>query len=146
MMFLPSPTESFFMSRTNKNQTSSSAKSSLRIKPQTEQDKKSDRPKDRLVELIQCKILAVSPDEHQVDRFIYEVVGDYMSELMAQGFIPQQLLDTLENDLKEEAIEIYRKTTYGHMSLKDYQQRQSDKKTSKGSNKNSQTDKVSKAK
>ena len=92
------------------------------------------------------KILAVSPDEHQVDRFIYEVVGDYMSELMAQGFIPQQLLDTLENDLKEEAIEIYRKTTYGHMSLKDYQQRQSDKKTSKGSNKNSQTDKVSKAK
>lgn len=141
-MFSQSPTESFHMRRPNKNQTSSSAKSSLRIKPQSEQDNKSDRQKDRLVELIQCKILTVSPDEHQVDRFIYEVVGDYMSELMAQGFIPQQLLDTLENDLKEEALEIYRKTTYGHMSLKDYQQRQSEKKT----NKRSQVDKVSKAK
>ena len=141
-MFSQSPTESFHMRRSNKNQTSSSAKSSLRIKPQSEQDNKSDRQKDRLVELIQCKILTVSPDEHQVDRFIYEVVGDYMSELMAQGFIPQQLLDTLENDLKEEALEIYRKTTYGHMSLKEYQQRQSEKKT----NKRSQGDKVSKAK
>ena len=141
-MFSQSPTESFHMRRSNKNQTSSCAKSSLRIKPQSEQDNKSDRQKDRLVELIQCKILTVSPDEHQLDRFIYEVVGDYMSELMAQGFIPQQLLDTLENDLKEEALEIYRKTTYGHMSLKDYQQRQSEKKT----NKRSQVDKVSKAK
>lgn len=141
-MFSQSPTESFHMRRSNKNQTSSCAKSSLRIKPQSEQDNKSDRQKDRLVELIQCKILTVSPDEHQVDRFIYEVVGDYMSELMSQGFIPQQLLDTLENDLKEEALEIYRKTTYGHMSLKDYQQRQSEKKT----NKRSQVDKVSKAK
>lgn len=130
------------MRRSNKNQTGSSAKSSLRIKPQSEQDNKSGRQKDRLVELIQCKILTVSPDEHQVDRFIYEVVGDYMSELMAQGFIPQQLLDTLENDLKEEALEIYRKTTYGHMSLKDYQQHQSEKKT----NKRSQVDKASKAK
>lgn len=141
-MFSRRPTESFHMRRSNKNQTSSRAKSSLRIKSQSEQDNKSDRPKDRLVELIQCKILTTSPDEHQVDRFIYEVVGDYMSELMAQGFIPQQLLDILENDLKEEALEIYRKTTYGHISLKDYQQRQSEKKTSK----RAQVDKVSKAK
>ena len=39
---------------------------------------------------------------------------------MNQGNIPEHFLDTLEEDLLEEVICIYRKKTYGFVTLKEF--------------------------
>lgn len=67
-------------------------------------------------------------EEETMDEFVYQVVADYMHHLMQTGNIPERWLDTLEEDLTEEVIEIFRKTTYGHASLKEYRQAKKNKK------------------
>ena len=63
---------------------------------------------------------SIDPENEGVQELVYEVVADYMLHLMGQGNIPQHMLDTLETDLREEVIDIYRKVTYGHLNLKSY--------------------------
>ena len=58
------------------------------------------------------------------DELIHDVVAEYIYHLMGKGNIPHQHLNTLEQDLKEEAQEIYKKKTYGYMSLKEYRNSQ----------------------
>lgn len=69
----------------------------------------------------------LDPENQGIQDLVYDVVGDYMAHLMSQGNIPQHLLDTLETDLREEVIEIYRKVTYGHLNLKSYLEAQDQK-------------------
>ena len=76
--------------------------------------------KDPLFEIFKKHLKTLDPDREGVEDLVYEVVGEYLAQLMKKGNIPHHLLDTLETDLREEVIEIYRKVTYGHMNLKSY--------------------------
>lgn len=63
-----------------------------------------------------------------LDEVIHDSVAEYIFHLMGKGNIPQQHLDTLESDLKEEAQAIIKKKTYGFLSLKNYRERQGKRK------------------
>ncbi len=76
--------------------------------------------KDPLFKIFRKHLELLDPETQGVQDLVYEVVGEYMAHLMKQGNIPHHLLDTLETDLREEVLEIYRKVTYGHLNLKDY--------------------------
>jgi hypothetical protein len=79
---------------------------------------------DPLHDLFKKHLSLIDPETQGVEDLVYEVVGDYMAYLMKQGNIPSSQLDTLETDLKEEVLEIYRKVTYGYLNLKDYKSAQ----------------------
>lgn len=83
---------------------------------------------DRLLQIFKSYLDEVDPETANVSDLIYNTVGDYMAHLMSKGNIPQHMLDQLEEDLKEEVIEIYRKITYGFLTLKDYRNSQRYKK------------------
>lgn len=71
----------------------------------------------------------ISEDE-DMDELVHHVVAEYILALMQQGNIPDRWLDTLEEDLTEEVIDMYRKTTYGYMNLKDFRSAKKKKKIS----------------
>jgi hypothetical protein len=78
--------------------------------------------RDELTVIFKRRLSLVDVDKETVQDLIFEVVAEYMAYLMSIGNIPQYLLDNLESDLKEEVIEIYRKTTYGYLTLKDFKE------------------------
>jgi hypothetical protein len=78
--------------------------------------------KDELHEIFRKHLKKINPETHGLDDLVYEVVGEYMAVLLSQGNIPQYMMDTVETDLREEVIEMYRKTTYGFLNLKEYLQ------------------------
>ena len=80
--------------------------------------------KDPLFKIFKKHLELLDPETQGVPELVYEVVGEYMASLMEQGHIPHHMLDSLEMDLREEVLEIYRKVTYGHLNLKDYKKSQ----------------------
>ncbi len=58
---------------------------------------------------------------------VSRVVENYITALKTQGFIPPKFLKMLEDDLKEEVLEMYRKKTYGHLELASYRKKHSKK-------------------
>ena len=58
---------------------------------------------------------------------VSRVVEHYIAALKTQGFIPPKFFKMLEEDLKEEVLEMYRKKTYGHMELASYRKKHSKK-------------------
>ena len=83
---------------------------------------------DLLYSILKKHLDLIDPHKENVQDLIYEVVGEYMAELMAMGNIPQYLLDIVESDLREEVLDMYRKTTYGFLTLKDFKEGQTAKK------------------
>lgn len=81
---------------------------------------------DRLLEIL-LQTIESAQIEHDPDELITEVVAQYMFELMKTGDVPQHSLDTLETYLQEEALDIYRKKTYGYLSFKEYKNSKSQK-------------------
>ena len=84
------------------------------------QPKRTVMKNDQLFRLFKKHLDAIDPDTQGVQDLVYDVVGDYMAYLMKKGHVPHYMLDSLETDLREEVLEIYRKVTYGHMNLKSY--------------------------
>lgn len=80
--------------------------------------------KDALFEIFKKQMQNLDPDTQGVQDLVFEVVAEYISHLMKQGHIPHPMLDSLETDLREEVLEIYRKVTYGHLNLKEYKEAQ----------------------
>ena len=83
---------------------------------------------DLLYSIMKRRLDLLDPDKENVQDLIYDVVAEYMVELMSIGNIPHYLLDLLESDLREEVLEMYRKTTYGFLTLKDYKNAQGTQK------------------
>jgi hypothetical protein len=76
--------------------------------------------KDELHLIFRQQLKKMDPETQGVEDLVYEVVGTYMAKLLERGNIPQYLMDTVESDLREEVLEMYRKTTYGFLNLKEY--------------------------
>ncbi len=75
---------------------------------------------DLLIQLMRDWSLKLNPQSATLEDLLYNVVGDYMANLMSQGNIPQQSLDQLEQDLKEEVLEIYKKMSYGSLNFREF--------------------------
>ena len=75
---------------------------------------------DILLQIFNSHLVKDTQPEQSHQELIFDVVADYIFHLMNTGNIPQHFLDFVEEDLKDEVIEIYRKTTYGTLSLKEF--------------------------
>jgi hypothetical protein len=75
---------------------------------------------DRLHSFVKHYIDSCDPSYQGIEDVLHNAVGDYMAELMSAGNIPHSQLDPLEQDLREEALAIYRKLTYGFLTFRDY--------------------------
>lgn len=54
------------------------------------------------------------------NEFILKVTRAYMYFLVSQGDIPFHQTETLMREIEEEVTEIYRKKTYGFLTLQEY--------------------------
>lgn len=75
---------------------------------------------DLMMSLLEERILD-SRNLRQTEKdLVADVVGEYIFSLMLIGHIPQKFLDTLEQDLTDEAFDFLKKKIYGSSSLRDY--------------------------
>ena len=83
--------------------------------------KSTKEPSDALFEVFD-RLLKDSARNYQTEKqLIFDVVAEYIFELMKLGNVPFSQLSLLEDYLHEEVVEIYRKKTYGYSSLHEYQ-------------------------
>ncbi len=80
-------------------------------------------PVDPLVDLVSKHLLDANSGFETQHELVHGVVAEYIFELMQMGNIPVTHLDALEVDLSEEVLEIYRKITYGSLSLLEFRTR-----------------------
>jgi len=89
---------------------------------------------DPLIQIIEEHLADDSQPEQSAEDLLYNAVAEYIFQLMNQGNIPHFLLDSLEVDLREEALIIYRKKTYGSASLQEFRSRKAKRKNSNSGN------------
>ncbi|MFS4460911.1 DNA-dependent DNA polymerase [Bdellovibrio sp. HCB2-146] len=76
--------------------------------------------KDLLLELIETRLQDTKRMREKSHDFIQRVVHLYVLQLMKQGNIPLGFQEDVLADIEAEAIEIYRKKTYGFLTLEEY--------------------------
>ena len=79
-----------------------------------------DSTTDPLYQIFIEQLHDPSISEQSNEDFITEVVGAYMFLLFQQGHVPERWALQLEMDLREEVLEMLRKTIYGHSSIESY--------------------------
>lgn len=92
---------------------------------------KTNTHRDELHHIFKKHLSKIDSQTKTEKDLIFDVVADYIFHLMRIGNIPQHALSVLEDDLKEEVIEIYRKTTYGFHNLHQFKLAQKVKMTKK---------------
>jgi hypothetical protein len=75
---------------------------------------------DLLHKIFETQISETANMKEKGQDFIRRVVHLYALQLLNTGLIPLNFMDDVLSDLEAEVIEIYRKKTYGFLSLEDY--------------------------
>lgn len=75
---------------------------------------------DILIKIVETQLQETSNMREKTSDFIRKVVHLYTLQLTKSGTIPLGFLDEVLTEIENEAIEIYRKKTYGFMTLEDY--------------------------
>lgn len=73
-----------------------------------------------LLKIVETQLSETSNLKEKTPDFIRKVVHLYALQLTKTGTIPLGFLDDVLTDIEEEAIEIYRKKTYGFLTLEEY--------------------------
>lgn len=76
--------------------------------------------RDPLFNIFEQHLFNALVEEETTEEFLDRVVKDYLCDLKSHGLIPPSQIQVLESDLKEEVLEMLRKKTYGHYSLKEF--------------------------
>lgn len=80
---------------------------------------------DKLTLIIKKHLDSKTKEYKSKEDVIFDSVAEYIHILMGEGNIPQHMLLEIEEDLMAEADVIYKKITYGSLSLEDYKKRRS---------------------
>jgi hypothetical protein len=75
---------------------------------------------DTLVKLVETQLQETKNMREKTSDFINRVVQLYTLQLMAQGNIPMDYMEEVLVDVEADAIEIYRKKTYGFLTLEEF--------------------------
>lgn len=75
---------------------------------------------DTLIKIVETQLKETSNMKEKTPDFIRKVVHIYTIQLMQTGNIPLEFMDDVITDIEAEAVEIYRKKTYGFLTLEDY--------------------------
>lgn len=76
--------------------------------------------KDELYDIFIKHLTDFDDLKEGAEELVQKVVVDYFVTLMERGNIPQSQQDSLEELLTEEVWDMYRKKTYGFVSLTEY--------------------------
>lgn len=75
---------------------------------------------DKLITLIETQLRETSNLQEKIPDFVNKIVNLYTLQLMDAGNIPLNFMEDVINDIEAEVIEIYRKKTYGFLTLEEY--------------------------
>ena len=75
---------------------------------------------DKLISLIETQLRETSNMKEKIPDFVNKIVNLYTLQLMDAGNIPLNFMEDVINDIEAEVIEIYRKKTYGFLTLEEY--------------------------
>lgn len=78
---------------------------------------------DRLADLFLMMLRQTDNLSETAAHFIQRVSAAYALELMQLGEIPIQFMEDVLMDLEAEALEMYRKKTYGSLTLREYREK-----------------------
>ncbi|MCM2280709.1 MAG: hypothetical protein NDI61_02550 [Bdellovibrionaceae bacterium] len=82
---------------------------------------------DNLYTIFEQHLLNALVEEESTDEFLKRVVNDYLASLGDSVVILREHRSGIEEDLREEVLEMLRKRTYGHYSLKEFRKAARDK-------------------
>lgn len=75
---------------------------------------------DILHTIVETQLKETSNLKEKASNFVNKVVHLYTLQLMKAGNIPINFLEDVIADIEAEVVEIYRKKTYGFLTLEDY--------------------------
>lgn len=76
--------------------------------------------KDQLFTLLYEALHDESTPHEDGGELVHRVVQTYISDLIQSGFVPSFALSEVIEDIEIEAVNMYRKLTYGHFDLKEF--------------------------
>ena len=78
---------------------------------------------DPLYSVFEQHLFTALVEDETTEEFLQRVVVDYVARLLAGGTtIPQNFRESMEADIREEVLEMLRKNTYGHLTLRSYRE------------------------
>lgn len=77
-------------------------------------------PMDRLYAIFEQHLLNALVEEETTEEFLNRVVHDYLTDLSESTVILDEHRPSIEEDLRDEVLEMLRKKTYGYYSLKEF--------------------------
>jgi hypothetical protein len=79
---------------------------------------------DPLYSIFEQHLMSALVEEESTEDFVNRVVQDYIAGMDEGAVIARSHLTAVEEDLREEVLEMLKKKTYGHYSLKEFRQAQ----------------------
>lgn len=79
-----------------------------------------DMNTDILVKIVETQLRETSNMRETVPDFIRKVVHIYTLQLLNSGSVPMHFMEEVIAEIEADAIEIYRKKTYGFLTLEEY--------------------------
>jgi hypothetical protein len=79
---------------------------------------------DLLYTLFEQHLFNALVENETSDEFLGRVVGEYIKLLQSRGTITREHRAMIEDDLREEVLEMLRKKTYGHFNLAAFRKAQ----------------------
>lgn len=76
--------------------------------------------KDALLKMISTQLQETTNMREKTADFVRKIVNLYTLQLMKVGSIPLHMMEEVMADVEAEVIEIYRKKTYGYLTLEEY--------------------------
>ncbi|ASD65524.1 DNA-dependent DNA polymerase [Bdellovibrio bacteriovorus] len=73
-----------------------------------------------LLKIVETQLQETQNMREKTPDFIRKVVHLYTLQLMKTGTIPLEFMEDVLEDIEAETIEIYRKKTYGFLTLEEY--------------------------
>ena len=73
-----------------------------------------------LVKLIETQLRETNDMKESVPDFVRKIVDLHLLQLSNHGHIPLDFVEEVVSEVESEVIEIYRKKTYGFLSLEEY--------------------------
>lgn len=77
---------------------------------------------DPLYLIFEQHLFTALVEDETTDEFLARVVTAYMDRLMAEGVVPRALHESLESDLRDEVLQMFRKKTYGYYNLASFRE------------------------
>lgn len=75
---------------------------------------------DQLIILLKEALHDDSRPHEDGGELVHRVVQVYIESLLKKGFVPAFAVHEMIEDIEIEAVNIYRKLTYGHFDLKEF--------------------------